>query len=182
MKKLAILLIASFIFALGLSAYKTFQAITHPIKYESLIITNAEKFSIPSYIVASVINVESSYKEDAVSNKNALGLMQIKLSTAQYMNEYYNLNENINENDLLSAKKNIEFGCRYLNYLINKFENIYTALSAYNAGETRVRVWLNDENFSTDGITLKYIPYKETNNYIKKIKKNIKFYEKIYKY
>ena len=142
MKKIAIILIASFIFALGLSAYKTILAITHPIKYESIIETQAKVFSIPSYIIASVINVESSYDEKAISNKQALGLMQIKLSTAQYVCDYYKLDEMIEESDLLDAEKNIEYGCRYLRYLINKFDDIYTALSAYNAGETRVRVWL----------------------------------------
>ncbi len=181
MKKLAILLVVCFVFTLGLSAYKTFQAITHPIKYENIIISNANKFSIPSYVVASLINVESSYKENAISNKDALGLMQIKLSTAQYMNEFYNLNNSLDQNDLLSAETNIEYGCRYLKYLIDKFEDIYTALSAYNAGETRVRVWLRDENFSKDGKTLFYIPYSETDKYIEKIKNNMKFYEKIYK-
>lgn len=181
MKKLAIVLIICFVFTLGLSAYKIMLAITHPIKYENLIETNAEKFSIPSYVIASIINVESSYKEDAISSKNALGLMQIKLSTAQYMNDYYKLNDSIDETKLLSAKTNIEYGCRYLKYLINKFNNLYTALSAYNAGETRVRVWLRDENFSSDGKSLNKIPYEETANYIEKIKKNIKFYEKIYK-
>ena len=181
MKKIAIILISSFIFALGLSAYKTILAITHPIKYESIIETQAKVFSIPSYIIASVINVESSYDEKAISNKQALGLMQIKLSTAQYVCNYYKLDEMIEESDLLDAEKNIEYGCRYLRYLINKFDDIYTALSAYNAGETRVRVWLKDKNFSIDGKTLYNIPYKETDNYIKKIKKNIKFYEKIYK-
>ena len=112
MKKIAIILIASFIFALGLSAYKTILAITHPIKYENIIETQAKVFSIPSYIIASVINVESSYDEKAISNKQALGLMQIKLSTAQYVCDYYKLDEMIEESDLLDAEKNIEYGCR----------------------------------------------------------------------
>ena len=181
MKKIAIILIASFIFTLGLCAYKTFQALTHPIKYENIIETWSKEFSIPSYIIASVINVESSYDEKAVSSKEALGLMQIKLSTAQYICEYYKLDETIEKSDLLQAPKNIEYGCRCLKYLMNKFDDTFTALSAYNAGETRVRVWLKDENYSLDGKTLYNIPYKETNNYIEKIKKNIKFYKKIYK-
>ena len=107
--------------------------------------------------------------------------MQVKLDTAQYISDLYNLGETIQENDLLTAEKNIEYGCRYLKYLINKFENTFTALIAYNAGETRVMVWLKDENFSTDGKSIYNIPYKETKNYIEKIKKNMKFYEKIYK-
>jgi len=41
-----------------------------------------------------------------------------------------------------------------------------------------VRSWLNSGIYSTDKITLSYIPYEETRNYIKKINKNIKFYNK----
>ena len=63
---------------------------------------------------------------------------------------------------------------------MDKFEDKYTAIAAYNAGETRVRTWLNDEQYSIDKKTLNYIPYKETANYIKKIKLNEKFYQKVY--
>ncbi len=154
---------------------------THPIKYSEQIECYSNEFSLEPKIVASLINTESSYRENAVSSKNALGLMQIKLSTAEYLIDYYDLDVTIDEDDLLDANKNLYFGCMYLRYLINKFENTYTALASYNAGETRVRVWLEDKQYSLDGKTLNYIPYKETREYVEKIKNNLSFYQKIYK-
>lgn len=181
MKKYAIIILISFVFTLGLATYKLYLAVSHPIKYENIISSYARQYDLSSVLVASVINVESSYDSSAKSNKNALGLMQIKLTTAEYMNDWYNIDTTLEETDLYSAEINIKYGCLYLRYLLDKFEDTYTALSAYNAGETRVRTWLYDENISTDGKTLSYIPYKETREYIKKIKNNMKFYQKIYK-
>ena len=170
-----------FISTLIVAGYKTFLSLSHPVRFKNDIIYFAEKNMLSPTVVASVINVESSYKKNAMSNKKAIGLMQIKLDTANYLNDINNT-EHISETQLFDAKTNIEYGCMYLSYLVEKFEDIYTSLAAYNAGETRVRSWLKSEEFSADGKTLIYIPYKETANYIEKIKKNIKFYQKIYKY
>lgn len=179
-KLLGSILILSIIFTLSLGGYKILQSITHPIKYREIIESISEDYNLDSSLVASVINVESSYKNLTKSPKNAIGLMQIKLSTANYLNSLNNEN-NISENDLYDPTTNILYGCRYLRYLIDKFDNTYTALASYNAGETRVRSWLNDKNYSTDNKTLNYIPFRETREYVEKIRKNINFYSKIYK-
>ena len=98
-------------------------------------------------------------------------------------NNLVNVNENnislTSENDLFNPKINIEIGCMYLRYLINKFSIVDTALASYNAGETRVRVWLSDSNYSQDSKTLYNIPYKETKNYVKKVNNNINYYKKL---
>lgn len=165
--------------AFSLAAYNLFNVITHPIRFKSDIISCAEEFQLTPQLVASVINVESSFNENAKSSKNAIGLMQLKLATANYMNELNN-KEQIEEIDLFNPKTNILLGCQYLRYLIDKFRIIETALAAYNAGETRVRSWLKSGIYSTDGKTLSYIPYEETRNYVDKINNNIKFYEKVF--
>jgi len=178
MKQCAIFLLIAIFFTFGLAGYKLFLSATHPIKYENLIIETSHKYNLDPKIIASLINVESSYNANAKSNKNALGLMQIKLETANYIAALNN-EDSPTENHLYSPEINIKFGCMYLQYLNKKFKDIYTSLAAYNAGETRVRNWLNS-NYSNDGISLNFIPYKETENYIKKIKNNLKFYSKIY--
>lgn len=181
MKKWAYCLISIFVCTLFLALGKTILSLTHPIKYEKVIIDNANVYNISPSIIASVINVESGYNKNARSNKNALGLMQIKQDTVTYLINYYNLNISINDLDLFDAETNIRFGCMYLNYLLKKFNNTNTALAAYNAGETKVRSWLKNKTYSTDGIILNNIPYKETALYIKKFEKNLKFYKKYYK-
>ena len=83
---------------------------------------------------------------------------------------------------VLLNKDHTESQKNKISQVINKFEDIYTSLAAYNAGETRVRSWLKSNEFSSDSKTLLNIPYVETKNYVKKIKNNINFYKKIYKY
>lgn len=180
MKKWAILLITAFIFTVTLAGYKTFLSITHPVKYENIIIESAVKFKLPPPLIASVINVESGYNLKAVSPKKALGLMQIKLDTANYLISYYKLDEQITEADLLTVQTNIKYGCMYLNYLMNKFNDLTTVLASYNAGETRVISWLKSDNYSANGKTLNSIPYLETSNYVAKVKNNLKFYSKVF--
>lgn len=179
-KLFASILIFSILFTFVLGGYFFLESITHPIKYQNEIRSLSGKYDLDPILIASLINVESSYDPQAKSNKNAIGLMQIKLSTANYMNELDNT-DNIDENDLFSVETNIDYGCRYMRYLLDKFLDPTTALAAYNAGETRVRSWLSGGICSLDGKTLNYIPYKETRNYVEKINENIKFYKRIYK-
>ena len=181
MKKWAYLLVFCFVATLMFAGYKTFLVITHPTKFRQEIREISTEYDLPAQVVASIVNIESSYKTNAKSNKNALGLMQIKLSTAEYLKNLYNLETEVDEQALFNAETNLKFGCLYLKYLLNKFEDLPTALAAYNAGETRVRTWLSDKTFSVDGKTLTIIPYAETANYIKKFYKNLKFYSKVYK-
>ena len=182
-------------FAFILSGCKLLLVYTHPLKYKEEIEEYSDMYNLPYELVASVINVESSFDENAKSSKGAIGLMQLKYSTAKYIVEYYSSNdylstnnlENVNENnisltsenDLFNPKINIEIGCMYLRYLLDKFQVLDTALASYNAGETRVRVWLSDSNYSQDSKTLYNIPYKETKNYVKKVNNNINYYKKL---
>ena len=179
MKFGAIIMLIFSTLTFSLAGYKTYQTFLHPIKFKNEIKTYSQIYDLDARLVASLINVESSYNANAKSNKNAIGLMQIKLETANYLDEINN-RIFINESELFNAEINIKYGCEYLRYLVEKFDNIYTSLAAYNAGETRVRSWLKNDDFSNDGITLKSIPYIETKNYVKKIKNNLKFYKKIY--
>ncbi len=181
MKKWAISLILIFVCCLTLAGVKTLTAISHPMKFDNEILEQCKKYDLKPELVASVINTESHFKANAKSKKEAIGLMQIKLSTVEFLIANFNLNESVSEEALYDPKTNIKFGCLYLNYLNKKFSDEFTALAAYNAGETIVRSWLREKKYSDDSKTLKEIPFNETKNYIKKIKSNLKFYQKVFK-
>ena len=181
MKFWAILILVFSAFTFVFAGYKTYRVFLHPIKFENEIRTYSKTYDLNASVVASLINTESAYNNNAKSNKNAIGLMQIKLETANYLDEINN-RKPVTEKQLFNSKINIRYGCEYLRYLFDKFDDLYTSLAAYNAGETRVRSWLKNPDYSIDGKTLNLIPFKETNNYVKKIKNNIKFYNNIYSY
>lgn len=149
----------------------------YPRHYSEYVEKYAQEFKINEFIVYSFIKVESSFNKNAVSPKGAIGLMQILPSTAIYISEKLQ----VSAFDLSEPETNILFGCYYLRYLADKFEDSTLVICAYNAGETRVREWLGDTRYSEDGITLKEIPYKETRNYVEKIEKTFAKYVNLHR-
>lgn len=143
-----------------------------PVKYKEEIIANSQKYNLPPKLVASVINVESGYNKDAVSKVGAKGLMQIMPATANEIATKLN----IETYDILNEPTNIEFGCYYLSYLLSRYNNnLVLALASYNAGLNNVDNWIKNDEYFVDN-TLIRIPFKETENYIKKINFNLIIY------
>ena len=62
-----------------------------------------------------------------------------------------------------------------------KYKNIEVAVAAYNAGIGTVDNWIEKEIIKSDGSDIENIPYKETNNYVRKILRNYKIYQDLYK-
>ena len=148
----------------------------YPIKHKEIVYECADYYSLDRALVFSIINVESSFDNKAVSSAGAVGLMQITPRTAEYIAKLLR----VTEYDLTDEYTNVWFGCFYIKYLLAKFENVQTALCAYNAGEGNVIVWLTDKEYSVDGVTLKVIPYVETRQYAQKIQKTYKKYIALY--
>lgn len=112
----------------------------------------AAEHSLPPQLIHSVIKVESNYNPHAVSNKGALGLMQLIPSTAR----------RFGVSDAFNPIQNIQGGAKYLRYLLDLFDGSYPlALAAYNAGEAAVARY--------GGIP----PYAETQNYVILVRKQL---------
>lgn len=152
-----------------------FYSLYYPLKFRAQIENTAAEFDLPAALICSIINVESSFNENACSNRGALGLMQLMPETASSI--AVALDENFNENMLYDGETNIRYGAYYISSLLKSFE-FEEALCAYNAGPTRVRGWLKSPQYSDDGVKLKSIPYSETREYVERVKKNLNFYQK----
>lgn len=176
-RKLIIFLLLVFIATIFL--YKPAMKLYYPLKYDDTIETYSSKYNIDKYLVMGVISAESRFDKDAQSHKGAKGLMQLTESTANWCISHFGIN--INEKDLHSVQLNIEIGCVYLEYLIDTYSNIETALAAYNAGPGNVNKWLKNKEYSEDGTTLHSIPFKETKQYVENVIKRREIYYKLYK-
>ena len=77
---------------------------------------------------------------------------------------------------LLEPEININLGTKYLSILIEKYQNVEVAITAYNAGIGTVDNWIEKGVIKADGSDIENIPYKETNNYVRKILRNYKIY------
>ncbi len=157
----------------------SFHAYYYPMKFKEEIIEYSKSYNVESALIASVANVESSFKEDARSSKGAVGLMQILPSTGEWIASQ--LGEEFSEQKLKEGEYNLKLGSFYLSYLIDYFNDVKLAVCAYNAGQGNVKNWLKDERYSKDGKQLNKIPFKETANYLNKVLKNYKYYKNRYK-
>lgn len=152
------------------------KAYLYPLKHKQTVFEIADVYGLDRTLIFAVIKVESGFDEKAESRAGAIGLMQITPVTAKYI---ANL-QGIENYDLKDERTNVNFGCFYIKYLMQKFKNPDTAMVAYNAGEGNVSLWLMNPDYSSDGITLKFIPFRESREYIKKIKETFAKYKKLY--
>ena len=171
MKK-RLIIIFSIILVIVSVLFILFNVILYPKKYKNLVGFYSEKYDLDIALVYSIIRVESDFNEKAVSPSGAKGLMQIMPSTAKWIAK--ELGETYDENMLFDPNKNISFGCFYLQYLKQRFSDINAVICAYNAGETIVKNWL-DEN---GNLIENKIAYTETKNYLKRVKGYYRVYSK----
>lgn len=143
-------------------------------KYLDCILDASEEFSIPFPLIFAVIRTESDFREDAVSEAGATGLMQLMPDTFLFIGEEL-LSDSADVTDIAKPEINIRYGTAYLAYLMRRFENPETALAAYNAGERRVSEWLENPEYAKDGILIQ-IPFPETENYVTKVTRYYKSY------
>jgi len=123
---------------------------------QDLVTRAAIHAGLPPAIVHSIARAESGYREDAVSPKGAIGLMQLMPKTAAELDA-----------DPNDPAQNAEAGARYLRDLLEKYQNdphqVSKAVAAYNAGPAAVDKY--------HGIP----PYPETIQYVNRV---LKQYEK----
>ncbi len=124
--------------------------------------------SVP--LVLSIIKTESNFNKSAVSKKGAIGLMQLTQSTANYIASLTNFNGEVN---LYSEDVNICLGVEYIKYLSGKFGDENAVICAYNAGETKVKDWLD----SSGVLQKEKVDYKETSRYLIKVKRRQSIYK-----
>jgi len=108
-----------------------------------IILQKSDQYQISPMLVLSVIEVESSYRKAAVSDRGAVGLMQLMPETAQEIA----LSSGMKWNGpaiLEDPKSNIEFGLKYLVYLKRQFSHPEHILTAYNIGPNALKKKLQD--------------------------------------
>lgn len=151
----------------------------YPKKYSELVEKYATEYELDPLLVYSIIKAESNFKEEAKSNSNAIGLMQIMLETAKEIGQKIDIEE-ITEEKLLEPDTNINIGTKYFKILLEKYNNEKLAIIAYNAGMGNLDTWLKQGIIDPEGNNLENIPFPETKNYVKKILQNYKIYSEIY--
>jgi soluble lytic murein transglycosylase-like protein len=118
-------------------------------RYAPFIAAASRATRVNENLIEAIITAESAFDPFALSSAGALGLMQLMPDTA----------ERFGVSNRLDPAQNILGGARYLNFLLNKFNNnLKLAVAAYNAGEGNVIKHRN-----------RIPPFKETRKYVPKV-------------
>lgn len=152
----------------------------YPRKYSDTIISESGRNGLDPNLVYAVIRQESRFNADAESGAGAVGLMQLTPATFEWLQKKESGSAALSKTTLTEPSINIHYGCRFLGLLIKKYGAAHTALCAYNAGQGRVDSWLKDTALSSDGKTLRSIPYAETSDYVRKVEDNYRQYKALY--
>ena len=110
----------------------------------------AQRYGLPARLLESVAKAESGFRNDAVSKKGAIGIMQLMPETARTLGA-----------DPKDPRQNVDAGVRFLRDLLLKYQDdayqVRKALAAYNAGPAAVDRY--------NGVP----PFRETVQYVERI-------------
>jgi Transglycosylase SLT domain len=115
------------------------------MRQQALVDSASRKTGVPAGLLTAVIQQESGFRPCSVSEKGAVGLMQLMPSTA----------EDFGVKDALDPDQNVEAGAALLKTLLERYGgDLNRVLGAYNAGPRRV-----DEAGGVPAIpeTMKYV-------------------------
>lgn len=112
----------------------------------SSILKYSREYDVDPALVLAIINAESEFEHSSISDKGAIGLMQLMPQTADQLSV-----------DPYDIEENIKGGIKHLRFLLSKFDSTELAIAAYNAGSTNVKKY--------KGVP----PFKETKRYVRKV-------------
>ncbi len=151
---------------IGLAALLVFVTLVYnPLSVRIMTIGVAVSYKLNPVIFYRLIRTESAFRSLAVSRQNAIGLGQIRQSTAHYIREDHD------PKMLYSPLYNLKTSAKYIVYLKGRFnDNWSLVLAAYNWGETLVeRRMAGEEIKPGKDYRSRFRDIPETYDYIGKI-------------
>lgn len=175
----AVVVIAIAIYAFS-NAQNDLQESAYPLKYQNEVNAASQSYGVDKSLIYAVIRTESGFDPEADSRVGASGLMQLMPTTFEWLQTYYDGEITMDADKLLDPKINIDYGTKFLKFLLERYESEQAAIAAYNAGFGAVDDWLSDSRYSSDGVNLDTIPYDETSNYVVKVEDAREKYRELY--
>jgi len=137
----------------------------NPVSIRIMTLGVAVWHGIDPVIFYRLIRVESNFRSFAVSSSAAIGLGQIKESTAHYIHVKHR------RGMLFVPVYNLNLSARYIKYLQQRFEGNWSlVLAAYNWGETNVEKRMRGVRIDPEAnYQSRFKDVPETYNYIARI-------------
>ena len=178
-KIFATIVLAAVIFAIAIVAFRLWKKTEEINKLYPYVDCLSKQYLVEKPLIFAVIDAESAFDENAVSEKGAIGIMQLMPETAFFAADM--LGMKLKGEEIAVKEINLLLGVSYMKYLLDKFESIELAVAAYNAGEGNVTSWLKRGIIEKTNFDANDIPFAETRDYCKKVSRNRRLYNAILK-
>lgn len=150
----------------------------YPLEHRAAISAAAARNRLDPALVAGLIYAESGYRETAVSDEGAVGLMQVLPSTAREIARRTG-GVSFEAADLWDPAVNIRYGSRYLRMLMDRYDGSrLEAVAAYNAGAGNVDAW---RRAAGGRLTSADIAFPETRQYVAEVTRLAYLYDRAYR-
>ena len=179
-----IFLLAAAILAFYMS-YIQFYKAAYPLGFKEAVMNYSALYDVPPGLIFAVIHTESGFRPYAESRADvrglvARGLMQIQEPTFDWARMRHGKTDDVVYDDLFDPTINIEYGAALLRLLLDDFNTVPNALSAYHAGWGSAASWLANPEFAPDGENITNIPFRDTRWYVYRVLETWEIYRRLY--
>lgn len=171
--------LALFVFNYYDTAEEEFYKLSYPREFSEYVEAAADEYDLDPALIYAVIRTESGFDAQADSPAGACGAMQIMPSSFEWLQDIRDCSDTYTTDALYDPEINIDYGSYLLRYFIDYYGTEQAAVAAYNAGFV-VSEWLEDPQYSSDGVVLDEIPYPETSHYVEKVESAKEKYIQLY--
>ena len=132
-------------------------------------------------VIYSIVRQESAFDQNDVSTANAMGLMQVTPEAGRHVAGRFGVRYD-QKKLRQDAAYNTQMGAAELGELLQIYRGSYIlAFAAYNAGQGRVKEWLERYGDPRDPAVdpldwVERIPFAETRNYVQRVMENLQVY------
>lgn len=156
-------------FALNAPADQRLYELRFALAHRELIEGAANAKQLDPALVFGLIRSESAWVEDARSQADAYGLMQLLPSTARRMAKLEGVSF-AGTAPLLDPPLNVRLGTRYVAEVGKRYQSApWLVAASYNAGPGRVEQWLSARGHLPTDVFIETIPFKETREYVARV-------------
>jgi soluble lytic murein transglycosylase len=142
--------------------------VAYPDLWWTEVQAHTAEYRVPARYLHALMRTESNFDPEAISWAGARGLCQVMPATGRGLAKQLGIR--VSEDDLLDPHTSMRLGAYYQDDIHRQFhDNPYLSAAGYNAGEHRVRQWLDKYgNLPTDEY-VERIPFSETHGYVRRV-------------
>jgi tetratricopeptide (TPR) repeat protein len=155
------------------------SAMAYPQAYKEIVDEVADEFSLPPYLIWSIMRQESRYKPGAVSYTDAVGALQMIPKTARMVAR--DLGVTYDVRTFFRPEVGFRFSGYYMKKLLDVFDGLFVPMAAsYNSGPHVVKRWFERNPDASFAWLIEEFEYNEGRAYCRKVAEHMLRYLYLY--